>query len=256
MPIHIIFVTLIVLLGQGEKITLSFSICYLSCVLFQILTLLFLGRHLAKRAWAKDLDPDDHVIPYLNALSDFYGTVSIVILSKVFSNTWLTTQQRCTRKLQICTLSIVVEFDRSGDERSSLIPEQAWERKQSIHYSQSDRSIWQSIHFSHQITYAFLEYVVLHYPSLKLSTSDGKRFFHRHSHNRILLGNISQPVSLHGQHDTFVYRIHKIPILNLSRHFHLQIDMCDKYTLTAKSKILGQLRERCRGLYRCIAEHQ
>lgn len=82
LPIHILFLLLLLFLKQGEKLSFSCCCCYLSCVSVQLLILLYLGRYLGRRAWALELDPDNHVIPYLNAVSDFFGTLSIVMLAK------------------------------------------------------------------------------------------------------------------------------------------------------------------------------
>jgi len=78
------FIGGIVVVQEGAKITLGFAASYLVCVALQGVALLNIAQFLARKAWAEDLDPDNHVIPYLNAVSDFSGTLTIVILSKIF----------------------------------------------------------------------------------------------------------------------------------------------------------------------------
>ncbi|XP_004363313.1 hypothetical protein CAOG_03585 [Capsaspora owczarzaki ATCC 30864] len=83
-PAHLAFLLILrVSPVDTTSVSLPIALAYLLAGTIQVLVLLRLGKYLVKRAWARDLDPDNHVVPYLTALSDLIGTTSIVLLSKL-----------------------------------------------------------------------------------------------------------------------------------------------------------------------------
>ena len=45
--------------------------------------MLLIARPLGMYAWDRSLNPDDHVAPYLSAISDLLGTTLLVVLGKL-----------------------------------------------------------------------------------------------------------------------------------------------------------------------------
>jgi len=83
-PTHAFFLFAMSLLVSRERIfTTLFVSSYLTAALIQVGTLLVLAQVLADRAWQQGLDPDNHVVPYLTALGDAVGTLSLVVISYI-----------------------------------------------------------------------------------------------------------------------------------------------------------------------------
>jgi len=81
---HVVFLGATAVVFGTERIGVAFSLAYIVASSVQVYALLLLAGILARHAWAKDLDPDNHVMPYLTALSDFIGTVLLVGAATVF----------------------------------------------------------------------------------------------------------------------------------------------------------------------------
>jgi len=69
--------------GSDSKLTFAFSCAYITATVGQVSVLVVLARWLNYYWWARGLDPDNHCMPYLAAISDFIGTSSIVLLSRL-----------------------------------------------------------------------------------------------------------------------------------------------------------------------------
>ncbi|XP_024866736.1 solute carrier family 41 member 1 isoform X2 [Kryptolebias marmoratus] len=74
-PGHLLFLYTVQLLQEGHTaITPTFTVCYLSAALLQVVILLYVAGLIVRRLWRWGLDPDNYSIPYLTALGDLLGT--------------------------------------------------------------------------------------------------------------------------------------------------------------------------------------
>eukprot|EP00160_Parvularia_atlantis_P005939 Unigene15160_Nuclearia_a/m.45391 Unigene15160_Nuclearia_a/g.45391 ORF Unigene15160_Nuclearia_a/g.45391 Unigene15160_Nuclearia_a/m.45391 type:complete len:389 (+) Unigene15160_Nuclearia_a:219-1385(+) len=81
-PTHTVFLCVMWLLMAHERVfSLLFVALFLGAALCQVALLLFLAEIFADRAWRAGQDPDNHVVPYLTALGDALGTLSLVAIS-------------------------------------------------------------------------------------------------------------------------------------------------------------------------------
>ncbi|KAM9814288.1 solute carrier family 41 member 3-like [Neosynchiropus ocellatus] len=74
-PGQLLFLYTIHLLHGGHTaMTATFTVCYLSAAVLQVVTLLCAAALVVRWLWQKGLDPDNFSIPYLTALGDLLGT--------------------------------------------------------------------------------------------------------------------------------------------------------------------------------------
>lgn len=75
-PIHTVYFTTIYLFKSGEiVISASYLIFYMSVVLIQITTLLYIAHILVPLLWRRKMDPDNAAVPVLMAIADLLGAM-------------------------------------------------------------------------------------------------------------------------------------------------------------------------------------